>query len=466
MKLEEALGRYELATRASGYSANTIAHVKRCTGFFAEYLGGIEDVGQVSADDLRRFLSVLRDRQAGQGMTLDKERKLSLTSINTYARAIKSFWSWMEREGIVRENTLASVPAPKKAKTIPEIYSESELRTLFGTVHGMPRERAMVEIILDSGIRLGELSSLKVTDVEFKTGRLRVLGKGNKERFAYFSPATAESIGRYMERVRPKPSQGDYVFLTEKGHPLSGRAIQTILERTGRKAGLSKRLSPHKLRHTYATLALKYGGNLEYIRITLGHTDIKTTSQAYLNVADSDIAVAHLKFSPMANLMSAQPKESPVTEDKGTAVQEILRLEIRHTLRPVPGEPSTAPTKTYDDFKMDIKANEVFIESIQVFTTDPIIEYRLFLFAVNAPDDLIYWDYEDLIHADMTKKRIYTYSPNPPLAYRDYAKSNTLHAGICIGQRPLRFDLLDENQKAAYYNVPVSYTITLKYRLK
>ena len=124
------------------------------------------------------------------------------------------------------------------------------------------------------------------------------------------------------------------------------------------------------------------------------------------------------------------------------------------------------PASTCYDIEMDIKANELFIESIQVFTTDSKIEYRLFLFASNPPDEPLDWDNEDLIQANSIKKRVYTYSPNHTLAYRDYDNAHKLHAGICIGQRPLRFDLFDEKQKAAYYNVPVSYSITLRYRLK
>ncbi len=103
---------------------------------------------------------------------------------------------------------------------------------------------------------------------------------------------------------------------------------------------------------------------------------------------------------------------------------------------------------------------------MQVFTPDPEIEYRLLLFAIHPPDDPQDWDYEDLIRADKIKKRVYTYSPNNPLLYINYDKFNKVYGGICIGQRPLRFDLFDDKQKAACYNVPVSYSITLRYRLR
>jgi len=108
----------------------------------------------------------------------------------------------------------------------------------------------------------------------------------------------------------------------------------------GRKAGIAPRLSAHKLRRTYATLALKYGSNLEYVKITLGHSDVETTSQAYINIADDDIAVAYRKFSPMINLMQVESKESPGIEARTKASKEILETETNLELRPASAEPS------------------------------------------------------------------------------------------------------------------------------
>jgi integrase/recombinase XerD len=125
---------------------------------------------------------------------------------------------------------------------------------------------------------------LKMSDVDIQDGSIKVLGKGEKERFAYFTEITADILETYVNRYRPAAKLNERLFLAENGHPLSASGIQSLLERLGEKAGIRERLAPHKLRHTWATLSLIYGGNLEYIRKILGHSDMKTTSEAYLNV--------------------------------------------------------------------------------------------------------------------------------------------------------------------------------------
>ena len=128
------------------------------------------------------------------------------------------------------------------------------------------------------------------------------MGKGGRERYTYISPKTSLDIMNYLSNERPQPVAEDNLFLTDEGYPMKNNRVQIIMQIIGKKAGVKQRLSPHKLRHTYATLSLKHGNNLEYIRITLGHTDIKTTSDYYLAAADADVARAHRKYSPMANL--------------------------------------------------------------------------------------------------------------------------------------------------------------------
>jgi site-specific recombinase XerD len=194
------------------------------------------------------------------------------------------------------------VPAPRYPRRVARIYSEEQLKTLLRYVATRPRERAIIELFLDSGIRLSELTGLVVDDVDLTHGPVRVLGKGGKERYSYFSPMTALSLRDYLDKGRRQPREDDYLFLTSAGLRLDQRGIQSCLGRLGRAAGLATRLALHTLRHTYATLCLRDGNNLEYVRITLGHTNIKTTSDAYLAASQADVAQAHHRFSPLANL--------------------------------------------------------------------------------------------------------------------------------------------------------------------
>jgi len=275
-------------------------------------LGGINDVSTITADDLRRFIVALKSRTAWENSPKSKGRRLSPVTVNTYVRAIKSFWSWLEEEKIIDTNPLGLVPAPRIPKKIPKIFSESELKTVLKAVYHSPRERAIVELLIDSGIRLSELCTLKADDVDTATGRVKVFGKGSKERYTYICPATALSIYNYLHNTRPEPRGEDRLFLTVDGYPLTTTRLQDLLQGIGRRAGLKDRLSAHKLRHTYATLCLKNGNNLEYVRITLGHSDIKTTSDAYLAVSDSDVAIASKRFSPIANLLKGNGLSNPM----------------------------------------------------------------------------------------------------------------------------------------------------------
>ncbi|MFC2010892.1 DUF3435 domain-containing protein [Chloroflexota bacterium] len=164
------------------------------------------------------------------------------------------------------------------------------------------RNRAIYDLFIDSGIRLEELSKLDIGDVNTKKGSAKVKGKGGKERFVYFTPPVSESLDAYLKEFRQGALKNDAFFVTAKGSRLTTSAIQSMLCRLGEKAGLEERLAPHKLRHSFATLSLKYGGNLEYIKKILGHSDIKTTSEAYLNMLDEDVSAAHRQFSPLSSI--------------------------------------------------------------------------------------------------------------------------------------------------------------------
>jgi integrase len=135
------------------------------------------------------------------------------------------------------------VPAPRYPRRVARIYSEEQLKTLLRYVATRPRERAIIELFLDSGIRLSELTGLVVDDVDLTHGPVRVLGKGGKERYSYFSPMTALSLRDYLDNGRRQPREDDYLFLTSAGLRLDQRGIQSCLGRLGRAAGLATRLA-------------------------------------------------------------------------------------------------------------------------------------------------------------------------------------------------------------------------------
>ena len=312
----ELFDQYELYARARGFSGDQIDLTRLAVGLFAQFLETTGDAKDVTADDYRRFVVDLRSRRARLGSGKESDHYLSGTTVHTYSRVVKTFFAWLSEERIIAENPLALIPASRKPKTIPKVYREKELLAVSAAVTSV-RDRAIYELFLDSGIRLKELSTIKIGDIDIEEGSVRVMGKGGKERFVYFIPPVAESIKAYVKEFRRDAAKNDALFVTSTGSPLKTRGIQTMLCRLGEKAGLKERLAPHKLRHSFATLSLKYGANVEYIRKMLGHTDIKTTSESYLNVLDEDVKAAHMKFSPLANLKTAGAGKGFVSPNEG-----------------------------------------------------------------------------------------------------------------------------------------------------
>ena len=184
---------------------------------------------------------------------------------------------------------------------------------------GQLRNKAIIYLFLDPGFRLAELCGLRINQIDAEEGWAWFMGKGQKERRVPLHALAAAAIGDYVKHERPAPRDTDRLFLTADGRPLSARGMQSMLARLGREAGLKERLSPHKLRHTFATDALKYGGNLEYVRIILGHSNIKTTSDSYINADFRDIKDAHEKFSPLANLLPGTAAGKADLQKKGHA---------------------------------------------------------------------------------------------------------------------------------------------------
>jgi site-specific recombinase XerD len=305
-EINSVITKYSLSARAEGHSEKTVKHTVNSAHYFANFLGGIDDVSKVTADDLKRFIVDLRGRRRWADRSdVQVKDKISGTSINTYVRAVKAFWAWMEQQNIIKSNQLAAVPAPKLPKRLPKIIDENELKAIF-CVEMSQRDKAIIMLLLDSGIRLNELVNLTVNDLNATFNGITVTGKGDKQRHVYVSTDTGVELTCYSVLNRPEPAvPTDRFFLTHDGYPLTPARVQKILQKLGEKAGIKQRLSPHKLRHSYATLSLKHGANLELLRRSMGHTDIKTT-EVYLDLTDTDVQDAHKQFSPIKNLRASK----------------------------------------------------------------------------------------------------------------------------------------------------------------
>ena len=318
-KLEMLLDGYHLSSVSEGKSPNTIAIVEASVHYLDEFLasnGLPTDVIGIGVDELRRFTAYLKERPrfARHRFTRPQSGHLSGHTINGYLRALQAFWSWLEREDFIQQNPFARLKIPKAPKKIIPIFSEAQLRQLFGAVNiSSPigyRDYTIMLTLLDTGIRCSELTSLRLTDVNLEGRLLKVWGKGNKERLVPIGAKVQKALWKYLACYRPEPATPRYgqVFLTRDGCPLTKDRLEAIVERYGKKAGIAGvRVSPHTFRHTMAVTFLRNGGDVFSLQRILGHSQLEVV-RGYVNLAQSDISRVHRRNSPADNLEFKLPK--------------------------------------------------------------------------------------------------------------------------------------------------------------
>ena len=310
--LTTQLGHYIVDARAQNFSPKTVSKMQLGLKLFNDFMGGIPDVRQVKGDDLRRFILALQQKTQWQGQQQASQHQLADETVRTYAQVVKVFWTWLLEKKTITHNPMADVALPRVGKKLPRTFTKTEAGSIMAAA-GSLRNQALIWLLLDTGARLSEVTGsdrypgITLADIDLQTGAIRVCGKFQRERQVHICPQVIEVIRQYCDRERPQPVGADNLFLNEDGSAMTGGRVQKILEGIGKKAGLKQRLSPHKLRHTHAVLALSFGSNIEYERRELGHGHISTT-QGYLAVSDDDLASAHKSFSPIANLLRQSPR--------------------------------------------------------------------------------------------------------------------------------------------------------------
>jgi len=302
----DALTAYSICAKAEGMSPKTVSGVSDAIRYFTRFLGGDIDLEDVTASELRRFIIALQQRKAfsGHRFTRTQERGLSPDSIASYVRAIKSFFSFLEREGLMAENPIKKVKTPKTPRKVMPTFSEQDIEKLLAqpnkrTNEGY-RDYVVMLTLLDSGLRVSELCGLKLADVDLQNGYLRVMGKGQKERYVPVGMKLSKTLLKY-KMLHRQDSGCDSFFLTRDGRPLPKRRVQDLVRSYGTKAGIKVRCSPHTFRSSSAVLYLRNGGDPFTLQRKLGHSSL-TMTRRYSNLLDSDVRVAHLKYSPADRL--------------------------------------------------------------------------------------------------------------------------------------------------------------------
>ncbi len=237
--------------------------------------------------------------------TLHKEGKSSRTLAH-YITVLKEFYKYLEREGINKENPSIYLEQPKLKKSLPHVLSEEEITKLLDIPLRSPydyRNKAMLEVLYSSGLRISELLDTMVYDVNLEACTIKVMGKGSKERIVPLGDYAVAALTIYMYDYRPsllKKEKNDFLFLNCRGKRMSRQAFFKIVKQLAIEKGMKTDFSPHTLRHSFATHLLKYGADLRSIQELLGHASLATT-QIYTHVANEQRKEDYKKTHPHGN---------------------------------------------------------------------------------------------------------------------------------------------------------------------
>lgn len=226
-------------------------------------------------------------------------------SIARSLSALRSFFKFLREQKLRSDNPVASHRTPKIGRALPKDLSEQDVEALIlapdtNTALGL-RDRAMFEVLYACGLRVSELLNLRLELINLKQGYLRIVGKGNKERLVPLGQVACQWIESYLAQARSSlyKSATDYVFLTQQGGIMSRQNFWYAIKRYALQAGIQAELSPHTLRHAFATHLLNHGADLRVVQVLLGHSDLSTT-QIYTHVAQVRMQQLHAEFHPRA----------------------------------------------------------------------------------------------------------------------------------------------------------------------
>jgi integrase/recombinase XerD len=278
-----------------GLSKNTLAAYRRDLSLYAGWLAAREQGGrkldETAEADLNRYFSA-------------RHAATKATSANRRLTVFKRYFRWALREHLIAADPTLKLQSAKQALRVPKVMSEAQVEALLAapdedTPLGL-RDRAMLELLYASGLRVSELVGLKTFHVGLNEGVLRVMGKGSKERLVPFGQVAREWIVKYLADARPAilgGQQTDDLFVTGHGKGMSRVMFWMLVKKYARLAGINSPLSPHTLRHAFATHLLNHGADLRAVQMLLGHADISTTT-IYTHVARERLKALHAQHHP------------------------------------------------------------------------------------------------------------------------------------------------------------------------
>lgn len=267
--------------------------------------------------DLKLFLEYLRENEIPSFKQVNKEvivnymqseknNNKANSSILRSVSSLRKFFQYLAQEKIIEKDPMLLIDTPKKKQHLPQVLTKEEVEKLLrspntGQVLGL-RDRVMLELMYATGLRISEIINLKLEDLHLTMGTLQTLGKGHKERIVPVGDEAIKWVNRYLEEARPKllkQKRSKYLFLNFHGNNLTRQGVWKNLKAEVRKAGIQKNITPHTLRHSFATHILENGADLRIVQELLGHADISTT-QIYTHLSNKQLADIYNRAHPRA----------------------------------------------------------------------------------------------------------------------------------------------------------------------
>ncbi|MDD5019390.1 MAG: site-specific tyrosine recombinase XerD [Candidatus Omnitrophica bacterium] len=276
-----------------GLAKNTILAYRRDLRDYTFFLEAVakKTVAASSREDIRDF------------MLHEKDKGLSVNSISRSLAALRMFYRFLTREKLIKSDISSYIDSPRLWKKIPDVLNFDEVERLIeapdlNTKQGI-RDRAILEVMYATGMRVSEVAGVRLTDVNMDVGFLRCLGKGRKERIIPLGAKAVTAVTRYLEKVRPqavKPGTAE-LFLNRSGKKISRVSLWKLIKVYARRAHIKKSIRPHTLRHSFATHLLERGADLRSVQEMLGHANISTT-QIYTHINKDRLRSIHKMFHP------------------------------------------------------------------------------------------------------------------------------------------------------------------------
>lgn len=280
-----------------GLSANTRASYRQDLVQFFNYL--IKEKDSCPLKDVDRF-TILDFLKVLEGQGKSRNTVIHMVS------SLRKFFQYAFNNQLLDKNPMDRVDPPKKAQSLPAVLTVSEVDALLAvpdtnTPLGL-RNRTMLEVMYATGLRVTELVNLKLDDLHLEIGLIQTLGKGDKERIIPIGDVAVKWLKRYLQESRPflgKQQQVDVIFLNDHGRKLTRQGVWKLIKQMVQRAGITKDVSPHTLRHSFATHILENGADLRIVQELLGHSDISTT-QIYTHISDKRLTEVYEKTHPRA----------------------------------------------------------------------------------------------------------------------------------------------------------------------